>query len=369
MTALAQQKKIKKKIQAKHLLMLLACLLLLIFLLCRNVFGSHTLFINEVMSSNRCVITDEDGDYSDWFELYNSGTTTLDLTGYWLSDDPTNPLKWEMPSVTIMPDEYLLIFASGKDRNEPQGPYLHTNFSLKAEGETLVLSTPDVRPIDRVEIGPLFSNISRGRSTQQRDRWVYFFDATPGAANNANEYKEIKQLPATDISVTINEYITANKTSLIDTDGDLVDWIEFYNAGDSVQNLTGFWLSDKVDNPFKWRFPEVVLQPKEYLVVYASGKNRSSNGNLHTNFQLNDTQDQLVFSTADGHLIEELAITKMIPNVSYGRDHENPEQWLYFPAPTPGMPNDTQGFVELSGKSLPTTYNLHINEAQTMNRG
>ena len=364
------QANISKKIKTKHLWFLLACLILLVFFLSHDAFGSHTLFISEVMSSNRCNIRDEDGDYSDWIEIYNSGTNTIDLTGYWLSDDPTNPLKWEFPAVTIEPGQYLLIFASGKDRKDPQGPYLHTNFALSAAGETIVFCSPDVKTIDSVEIGPLFSNISLGRSSSKRDKWLYYFAPTPGAANYSQGYEQIEQTPAENIEIIINEFITANETSVIDPDGDLVDWIEFYNAGNTAQNLQGFWLSDKADNPFKWQFPEVTLEPGEYLLVYASGKNITSNkNNLHTNFQLNDTKDQLVFSDPEGRLIEKINIEGMIRNVSFGRNPENLQEWLYYPAPTPLKFNNTQGFTKLSGKELPTSYQLHLNEAQSQNIG
>ncbi|MGI6658256.1 MAG: CotH kinase family protein [Dethiobacteraceae bacterium] len=362
-----RQNRLGKKIKAKHLLLMLCVLLVLLLFFCRNIFGSHSLYINEVMSSNRCTITDEDGDYADWCELYNAGTTTLNLDGYWLSDDPTNPLRWELPAVKLAPGEYLLIFASGKDRRDLAGPYLHTNFRLSA-GETLVLSSPDLRPIDSVEIGQLYANVSWGRHPKFHDQWFYYLTATPGLANATLGYEHFSREPAENISVRINEFLTANRTSITDLDGDLSDWIEFYNAGDTEQNLAGFWLSDDAADPFKWRFPELSLQPGEYLLVFASGKNLAEHKhNLHTNFKLNDTQDKLLFSTADGRPVEEISFPRMIANVSYGRTSDS-SKWQYFPLPTPAAANETQGFDDLSGTVLPLSYQLHINEVQTMNR-
>ena len=75
-----------------------------------------TTLINEVMSSNSSTIEDEDGDYSDWIELYNPGDSHVNLTGYGLSDRPDNPYKWIFPTVILEPNQYLLVFASGKDR-------------------------------------------------------------------------------------------------------------------------------------------------------------------------------------------------------------------------------------------------------------
>lgn len=74
--------------------------------------------INEVMSSNQTTIQDEDGDYSDWIEIYNPGDLSIDLTGYGLSDRPDNPYKWVFSQVIIDPGIHMLVFASGKDRKE-----------------------------------------------------------------------------------------------------------------------------------------------------------------------------------------------------------------------------------------------------------
>jgi hypothetical protein len=95
------------------------------------------LLINEVMASNGAGLTDEDGDYSDWIELYNSGNQALNLGGWSLTDEAEQPEKWRFPDMTLGARQYLVIFASGKDRRS--GPALHTNFRLNSEGEFLGL--------------------------------------------------------------------------------------------------------------------------------------------------------------------------------------------------------------------------------------
>jgi hypothetical protein len=72
--------------------------------------------INEYMSSNYSTIADEDGDYSDWIEIFNTGSNAEDLSGYALSDDDSVFSKWTFPGITIDGGEHLLLFASGKDR-------------------------------------------------------------------------------------------------------------------------------------------------------------------------------------------------------------------------------------------------------------
>src|SRR5690554_5770162 len=98
---------------------------LLVLLLFNQLLYSQDIAINEVMSSNGSVISDEDGDYEDWIELYNYGTTSVNLEGFGLTDDPSVPFKWVFPSVVVQPGEYLLIWASDKNIVEVGQP-LHT---------------------------------------------------------------------------------------------------------------------------------------------------------------------------------------------------------------------------------------------------
>ena len=88
-------------------------------------------------------------------------------------------------------------------------------------------------------------------------------------------------------AVLISEFVAANKTGLLDEDGDASDWVELHNDGSAAVNLAGWSLTDDQDNPDKWVFPAVVIEPKGFLVVFASDKNRAVAGAaLHTNFKL-----------------------------------------------------------------------------------
>jgi len=76
-------------------------------------------------------------------------------------------------------------------------------------------------------------------------------------------------------SIHINEFMSSNNTVFPDEDGKYYDWIELFNAGDSIVNLDGYYLSDDTTNIFKWQFPDVVLEPDSFLVVQASGNNET----------------------------------------------------------------------------------------------
>jgi len=87
-------------------------------------------------------ILDRDGHSSDWIELWNTSDETVNLKGWRLTDDLEDLGKWEFPSIDLGPDGYLVVFASGKDAQDPQAE-LHTNFRLASEGESLALVNPD----------------------------------------------------------------------------------------------------------------------------------------------------------------------------------------------------------------------------------
>ncbi len=140
------------------------------------------LVINEIMASNASTIQDEDGDYEDWFEIYNGTNQTVNLQGYKISDTPSNPGRWTFPDITLAPGDHLLVFASGKNRIN--GSYLHTNFSISIEGEYLLLSDPNHNILDYLQPIQLTTDNSYGRLTDGADSLVFFSGSTPGYSNN-----------------------------------------------------------------------------------------------------------------------------------------------------------------------------------------
>ena len=104
----------------------------------------NALRINEFLANpTASSLADEDGDPSDWIELHNPAGGSISLNSYFLTDDPADLTKWQLPNVSIDGNSYLLVFASGKDRSPIDGSELHTNFSLSADGEYLALVGPD----------------------------------------------------------------------------------------------------------------------------------------------------------------------------------------------------------------------------------
>lgn len=137
--------------------------------------------ITEFLANNRAGLLDGDGDSSDWIELQNTSDQPVNLGGWSLTDDPTQPRLWLLPSTNVPAGGYLLVFASGKNRSSPGAP-LHTSFSLATDGGYLALFGPE-NTTPSTEFAPYprqEADISYGLRAGQR---FYFNPPTPLAAN------------------------------------------------------------------------------------------------------------------------------------------------------------------------------------------
>ena len=103
--------------------------------------SAQAVVITEFLAENRDGLADEDGDSSDWIEIQNQGAATVNLDGWSLTDDAGDLRKWFFPAIELLPGEYLLVFASGKDR-AAAGSELHASFRLDKAGEFLGLVAP-----------------------------------------------------------------------------------------------------------------------------------------------------------------------------------------------------------------------------------
>ena len=167
---------------------------MLLFLSQWNNLTAQTVAINEIMASNASTISDEDGDFEDWIEIHNYGSDPLHLEGFGLSDDFCTPFKWVFPDVSILPGEFILVWASGKNRINPSMP-LHTNFSIKAEGEEVLLTHPSGTTVDEVHPIAIPTDISYGRQPDGTGEWFFFDEPTPGESNINTTYSEILDPP------------------------------------------------------------------------------------------------------------------------------------------------------------------------------
>jgi len=143
-----------------------------IYLLLPNliIYASEDLVINEVMASNiTAQINPNYSGFDDWIELHNKGTKTISIQGIFITDDLSDPFKWQLNmEVTLNPNSYYIIWADGKDFEN------HTSFKLSGNGEQIGLYHQDGRVIDTVTFGAQRNDISFGRYPDGGEQWHYF---------------------------------------------------------------------------------------------------------------------------------------------------------------------------------------------------
>ncbi|MCA9435920.1 MAG: CotH kinase family protein, partial [Candidatus Omnitrophica bacterium] len=141
--------------------------------------------LNEISAMGIGSFLDEDGEQEDWIEIFNPTDDPVSLNDWSLTDNPTNPRKWIFPDVSIGPSEYLIVFASRKDRRPTSGN-LHANFGLDTEGEFLGIFDESGTLVDswEPEFPPQRDGYSYGLHPQSGER-VYFSTPTPGKSNES----------------------------------------------------------------------------------------------------------------------------------------------------------------------------------------
>jgi hypothetical protein len=171
--------------------------ILLVFSLAGSVQADVTVVINELMASNDNVKTDPQGQYDDWIELHNYGTSTVNIGRMYLTDNLSDPTKWQIPASTNIPaGGYLLIWAD--DDTGDSG--LHANFKLNADGEEIGLFDTDGETlIDSVSFSAQTTDLSYGRYPNATGEWLFFDNPTP-EGQNKNGYMGQVEAPQFSIS-------------------------------------------------------------------------------------------------------------------------------------------------------------------------
>jgi hypothetical protein len=165
--------------------------------------------INEILVSNASSApADENGEFSDWIELYNPGPSAVNLLGWSLTTSAAEPNQWVFPSRTLNVNAYLIVYISGKDRKPSNSGNLHTNFRLNASGDSLYLFSPNsprtAATSSLVDFPPQRYNYSYG--PQSGGQLRYFAppplpnQLTPGGPNGTSPLTAIAAEPTASVS-------------------------------------------------------------------------------------------------------------------------------------------------------------------------
>lgn len=195
--------------------------------------------INEILASNTNVNIDETSTFEDWVELYNTGDTAIDLGGMYLTDNPSDPKKWQLSAGTMIASHgFLLVWC---DEDLADGP-LHADFKLSNGGEGVGLFHDDAHGnvlIDYVPFPAIGVNVSYGRYADGEEALGFMTTVTPNASNAPHNapplFEDTTRTPETPASADI-VWITSRVTD----DGTLTSVVLTYDAGAGAQNVTMF---------------------------------------------------------------------------------------------------------------------------------
>ncbi len=146
--------------------------------------------LTEFLASNSNGLLDGRGNASDWIEIYNAGDASIDLSGWYLTDDIQELDKWQFPDVAesdLGGGEYLVVFASGDDAADPLGN-LHTNFRLDSAGENLALVNPALEVHSQIPF-------AGGTYPEQHQDVSYGYVGSSEPIANAIQYYDADEAP------------------------------------------------------------------------------------------------------------------------------------------------------------------------------
>ncbi len=305
------------------------------------------LIINEVMLINNSTIIDKYGNNSDYIELYNGNDYDVNLYGYYLTDSMKDTRKWTFPDVTIKAHDYLVVYASGKNEFVDE---LHTNFKLDGKGETIALSDSSAKVISKIYVKETYKDTSYGYNGKN---YVYYYNGTPGSENTGDYSDDAILEISNDYKIRINEYMVNNVNLIKSYDNKFYSMIELYNYDNEDINLKGFYLSDKEDNINKYTFPDIVIKKNDYLIIYASGLDKTEQNEIHTNFKINSNDGMIILSSPNKSIVDKVTIQELDNNMSYGLYKD---KWYKYSYPSFGKENKND---YLNGEKQ---FNVLINE-------
>ncbi len=332
--------------------------------------------VTEFMPSNGSTHKAPNGEFCDWIELYNSGDSAFDLSGYHLSDETDKFYKFTFPEGTIIGGkQYLLLYHTEqsvedyKRIEQTSEGFFRFEFGLSASGnEVLTFSDKDgnfidVEPFSQVQKDYSFARVYTNGQFDPNASCVIESRPTPGFDNTVNgralfESKENGQMGVHDLAfseVLVDgyyisyEYSSKTKSDR-PVDADLGSWIELYNRSDSALDISGYSISDNEKKPRKWVFPDgTSIAAKGYLVLQLEGslpreytnsvKDVTDEQRRNTlNFDIAAAGETVYLYDASGSMIDRVTVPEARSCVSYGRDASG--EWKLFDKPTEGEKND-----------------------------
>lgn len=303
----------------------------------------YNIIVSEFMEKNRAVIADEDGDFSDWIELFNAGAEPVNLNGWRISDNPEQN-GWKFPDVSIAPGEYLLLFASNKEK-EGTDP-LHADFAISGD-EGLYLEDSEGNLVFEALCGGCDADVAM--VCAEDGSWNQSRIPTPGFENSEAGRIAFQQSLSAPGPLVINELMSYDDSVLLSGERGYCDWLEIRNISDRPVQLSDYWLSDDDDELEKYNLPHKELKPGGcFVVICDDTPGNFADSYPNTGFALSAEGETVYLTPGGGKPADFCSLPQLPYGCSYGRN-AGENGWFYIAAPSPGM--DNAGGKRLLAKS------------------
>ena len=310
----------------------------------------HELVISEIMSNNSGVYLNSNNEASDYLELYNGTSKTINLHGYGLSDNETT-VKWLFPDIKIQPGEYLAIGLTGRIEEGN-----NASFRLSSQGgEKVILVNASSKVIDAVETISLKKNQAMMRDGN--GQWFVSGYGTPGYPNTEkglDSYYASLWADEEENVIQINELLLKNKGNYLDKTGTYSGYLEVVNTSDKPVDLGEYALSDSQGIPFRYSFGSRVLNSGELVCISFAD----------LGFDFNGPKGNIILSH-NGKIVEDVEYSNMVNGKALIRDEKG--NYYYSGVISPGYPNTADGVESFQKEYLSNPDGLMINEVMTKN--
>jgi hypothetical protein len=296
--------------------------------------------INEILTNNQTIMTDDFFEYDDWIEIYNPpGSPITNLANYYISDDPDTLTKWRIPAIdagvtTVLPNNFIVLWIDDDFNNaNSQGADHNAGFVLNSEGETFLLTAPDgITIIDSVSYPEMAPDVSWGRSCDGCSQWQYFNNVTFDDNNVEIQNNNL---------VFINEVQPINTSTYDDLQSEFDPWFEIYNPNPFQVNLANYSISINGGTP--WTVPSnrparTVIPPDGFLLIWCD--NDITDDVNHSPLSLPAQGGSIQITGPNGNaVVNTYTYQSTAADHSWGRVSDGASSSIDFSAPTPTVTN------------------------------
>lgn len=233
-------------------------------------------------------------------------------------------------------------------------------FQLKDDGKGFDEKAGDGIYTGAQEIGTYSEDVNYFVSAQDQESQTSRYPQNPA--------KKISQENNSSVQgVVINEFMASNSNTIQDEGGSFPDWVELYNTTDAEISLSGYFLTDDLTNADKWAFPDTTIAAKGFLLIWADDDEKE--GPLHASFNLSKGGEDVGLYKQNGNTFEAintLTYAEQTTDVSYGRNKDGSEEFVFINQPTPGASNGMPVHNEIN-RETPDKITLYQNYPNPFN--